>query len=154
LWLQRDYVFTAFEKMPAMAGMDDETPFDYDHLVPSAHWANWTGAGKSPGALTEFEQDGKGSYGYTGNCIGNLHVLESTDNRSRGDTPLQSMLTNGDFAKNGLVSGDEKWTQASPNNEAHRTWTKERALAFQKAVEERAFALYVKFYTDLNCTGV
>lgn len=154
LWLQRDYVFTAFEKMPAMAGMDDETPFDYDHLVPSAHWAYWTGAGKNSGALTEFEQDGKGSYGYTGNCIGNLHVLESTDNRSRGDTPLQSMLTNGDFAKNGLVSGDEKWTQASPNNEAHRTWTKERALAFQSAVEQRAFALYVKFYTDLECTGV
>ena len=67
---------------------------------------------------------------------------------------MQSMLTNGDFAKNGLVSGDEKWTQASPNNEAHRTWTKERALAFQSAVEQRAFALYVKFYTDLECTGV
>ncbi len=154
LWLQRDYVFTAFESKLAMAGMDDETPFDYDHLVPSAHWANWTGAGKSSGALTEFEQDGKGSYGYTGNCIGNLHVLESTDNRSRGDTPLQSMLTNGDFAKNGLVSGDEEWTKASPNDEAHRTWTKDRALAFQKAVEQRAFALYVKFYTDLECTGL
>lgn len=154
LWLQRDYVFTEFESKPAMAGMDDETPFDYDHLVPSAHWANWTGAGKSSGALTEFEQDGKGFYGYTGNCIGNLHVLESTDNRSRGDIPLQSMFTNGDFAKNGLVSGDEKWTEASPNDEAHRTWTKERALAFQCAVEQRAFALYVKFYTDLDCTGV
>lgn len=152
LWLQRDYVFTEFERKPAMAGMGDETPFDYDHLVPSAHWAYWTGRNKNE--LIEFQSDGKDTYWYTGNCIGNLHVLESTDNRSRGDTPLQSMLTNGDFAKNGLVSGDEKWTQASPNNEAHRTWTKERALAFQSAVEQRAFALYKKFYTDLQCTGV
>lgn len=154
LWLQRDYVFTEFESKPAMAGLDDETPFDYDHLVPSAHWANWTGAGKNSGALTEFEQDGKGSYGYTGNCIGNLHALESSANRARGDTPLECMLTKGDFAKNGLVSGHEKWTQASPNNEAHRTWTKERALAFQAAVEQRAFELYKQFYTDLQCTGV
>lgn len=152
LWLQRDYVFTEFESKPAMAGLDDETPFDYDHLVPSAHWAYWTGRNKNE--LIEFQSDGKDTYWYTGNGIGNLHVLESTDNRSRGDTSLQSMLTNGDFAKNGLVSGHEKWTQASPNNEAHRTWTKERALAFQAAVEERAFALYKKFYTDLQCTGV
>jgi hypothetical protein len=150
LWLQRDYVFKKFEELPAMAGMDDETPFDYDHLVPSAHWAYWTGAGKNSGALTEFEQDGKGSYGYIGDCIGNLHVFESSDNRSRGDAPLESMLKNSEFAKNGLVSVDEKWTQASPDNKNHRMWTKERALAFQCVVEQRAFALYEKFYTDLQ----
>lgn len=160
LWLQRDYVFTAFEKMPAMAGMDDETPFDFDHLVPSAHWAYWTGAGKNSGALTEFEQDGKGSYGYTGNCIGNLHVLDSSDNRSWGDTPLAGKLEHEDFAAHGLVLDSKErasWIQASPVTQdpsAHRTWTKERALAFQQAVEQRAFALYKKFCDDLQCTGV
>lgn len=152
LWLQRDYVFTKFESERAMAGMEDETPFDYDHLVPSAHWAYWTGRNKNE--LIEFQYDGKGTYGYTGNCIGNLHVFESSENRSRGDTPLESMLTNGDFAKNGLVSSDKNWTQASPSSGNHRSWTPDRARAFQSAVEERAFALYEKFYTDLQCTGV
>ena len=64
------------------------------------------------------------------------------------------MLISVDFAKNGLVSGDKEWTQASSNSDNHRMWTKERALAFQSAVEKRAFALYEKFYTDLQCTGV
>lgn len=154
LWLQRDYVFKQFESKPAMAGMDDETPFDYDHLVPSAHWAGWTGEGQNPGSLTAFEQDGKGSLGYTGNCIGNLHVLESSENRSRGDTPLASMLKHDGFARNGLVSGSDEWMRASPDDKVHRTWTKERALDFQAAVEQRAFALYKKFYSDLQCTGV
>ena len=140
------------EALPATAGMEDETPFDYDHLVPSAHWAYWTGAGQNSGALTEFEQDGKGSYGYTGNSIGNLHVFDSSENRSRGDKPLEWMLTDADFVKNSLLSIDEKWIQASPNNENHRKWTTQRALAFQSAVEDRTFALYEKFYADLQCT--
>ena len=42
LWLQRDYVFKKFEAQPALAGMDEETPFDFDHILPSAHWAYWT----------------------------------------------------------------------------------------------------------------
>lgn len=158
LWLQRDYVFTEFEGKPAIAGMDDETPFDYDHLVPSAHWADWRGVRKNSGALTDFEQDGKGTYSYTGDCIGNVHVLESSENRSWGDTPLERKLTNSGFVESGLLCKEDKnWIQASPvtqDDQAHCTWTKKRALAFQSAVEERAFALYVKFYTDLECTGV
>jgi len=30
----------------------------------------------------------------------------------------------------------------------------QRALAFQQAVEQRAFAMYKKFFDDLQCTGV
>ena len=156
LWLQRNYVFTQFESTPAMAGMEDETPFDYDHLVPSAHWAYWTG--RNTGELIEFQQDSKDTYWYTGNCIGNVHVLNSSDNRSWGDTPLAGKLERKDFAENGLVgSSVEDWVLASPSSadaKVHRMWTSGRALAFQAAVERRVFALYEKFYDDLKCTGV
>ena len=137
-----------------MAGMADETPFDYDHLVPSAHWAGWTGEGNNAESLTQFEEE-KGSLGYTGNCIGNLHVLDSRVNRSLGDSPLAVKLEKiGGFAEHGLIlKEDENWIKASPSTN-YRVWGSERAFAFQRAVEQRAFDLYEKFYSALQCNGV
>lgn len=149
LWLQRDYVSNFDDD--ALAGMTEETPYDFDHLVPSAHWSNWTGGGED--ALVKFQQDGGGSYYYTGNCIGNVHVLDSSTNRSFGDKPLQTKLKEGNFAANGLLDGENEntnWDKASPSDGIPRQWTLERALAFQKAVEQRTFALYKRFYEDLG----
>lgn len=152
LWLQRDYVFHTFEKIPALAGMDEETPYDYDHLLPSAHWAYWSGKVKDE--LIKFQQDGKDTYWFTGNSIGNIHVLDSSDNRSWSDAALAKKLADQSFAENGLVLGSpDLWLMASPISETPRVWTSERALAFQQAVEQRAFALYKKFYEDLQCNG-
>lgn len=156
LWLQRDYVYKAFEQQPALAGMDEETPFDFDHILPSAQWAYWTGVSSGNRFIDFPVKDSKGNedksgHWYIGNSIGNIHVLESGENRSYGDASVRVKLANGDFAKNAQIQdvSKESWLLASGDENEPRRWKDERALAFQSAVEQRTFALYAKFYQDL-----
>lgn len=45
-----------------------------------------------------------------------------------------------------------EWRVASGNKDkSSRHWDITRARAFQRAVEQRTFRLYVKFYADLQC---
>jgi hypothetical protein len=157
LWLQRDYVSKKFEDQPALAGMDEETPFDFDHILPSAQWAYWTGTRGAEKFIDHPLKDQEGNaldntgHWHIGNSIGNIHVLESSENRSWGDASVIDKLGNGEFAKNSHVPVDDKegWLKASGDKEAPRTWKEERALAFQRAVEQRTFSLYSRFYADL-----
>ena len=155
LWLQRDYVFKEFEEKPALAGMDEETPYDFDHILPSAHWAYWTGV-KVNEKFIDYPlkdgvntQDNTGS-GYIGNGIGNIHVLESSVNRSLGDLSASKKLERAEFMQNAhIYENEECWLNASGKEDAPRTWSKDRALAFQRAVEQRTFSLYMEFYKAL-----
>lgn len=156
LWLQRDYVFKKFEKQPALAGMDEETPFDFDHILPSSQWANWTGVEKGHRFIDYPLRDGdqirdNTGHWHIGNSIGNIHVLESSENRSLGDASVIVKLGTGEFSRNAYVPiGDEEgWRKASGDEAEPRKWSEDRALAFQRAVEQRTFALYSKFYADL-----
>ena len=157
LWLQRDYVFAEFEAQPALAGINEETPFDFDHILPSAHWAYWTGVGGDH-RFIDFplkDKDGKildaSGHWHIGNSIGNIHVLESSVNRSLGDTSACFKLAMGEFAKNVQIPENDKnvWEAASGDENNLRYWDKVRALKFQRAVEQRTFALYAKFYEAL-----
>ncbi|MDD2943792.1 MAG: DUF262 domain-containing protein [bacterium] len=158
LWLQRDYVSAKFETVPALAGLDEETPFDFDHILPSAQWANWTGSGKGERFIDYPLKDravaDETGYWHIGNSIGNIHVLESSENRSIGDASVieKNQIIEG-FEKNALVPDDDKliWNDASGLETEPRKWKQERALAFQHAVEKRTFALYRKFCADLRC---
>ncbi len=158
LWLQREYVNKAFEKYPALAGMGEETPYDFDHILPSAQWSYWTGRRATAGnRFIDFpEKDDKGNvdnsgHWHIGNSIGNIHVLDSGENRSLGDASVQEKMTKEGFSKNAQITeaSRELWLVASGRESDPRYWDKARALAFQNAVEQRAFALYTKFYDDL-----
>lgn len=168
LWLQREYVFNEFEQTPALAGMDDETPFDYDHILPSALWGDWTGTNKHAGTrFIDFrlkDKDGKvldntGDW-MVGNAIGNIHLLESGDNRSWGDTPPDKKLygkTDESIRKSALIDDaqEDSWINAScVKDKDARFWNQDRTLAFQRAVEMRTFSLYKKFYADLEMSEV
>lgn len=164
LWLQRDYVYNKFEKEDALAGMDEETPFDFDHILPSAQWAYWTGsAGNNRFIDFPLKDGGKvldgSGHWHIGNSIGNIHVLDSSTNRELGDDSVHKKLKIADFAKNALIGDAENmhpiWQSASVVQEHvpvddSRYWDEVRALAFQSAVEQRAFFLYKKFYEDLH----
>lgn len=47
LWVQRKTV-AEFYGSP-VAGREEDTPYDYDHICPINHWGNWTGSGSSKG---------------------------------------------------------------------------------------------------------
>lgn len=161
LWLQRDYVFATFENEPALAGMDEETPFDFDHILPSAQWANWTGSNGRNRFMDFPIKDATGKildksgHWHIGNSIGNIHVLDSSMNRELGDMSVHLKLQIPNFAINALMNNEKQiadWSAASVSKENindARHWEKERALSFQRAVEYRTFALYKKFYDDL-----
>jgi len=88
---------------------------------------------------------------HIGNSIGNIHVLESSENRSWGDASVDDNLDKVGFTTNALIDDQSDWRTAAGDSKKSRRWDIKRALAFQQAVEQRAFAQYQKFYADLEC---
>lgn len=159
LWLQRAYVAREFDEQfrSDFAGLTDEdtVPYDFDHLCPQNHWgAHWS-------SILSANKDQLNNFYYgrhiSGNCIGNLHVLESSLNRSFGDDALAKKVEAGikldtwcpedsllyDFDP----KNESLWDVASPDDEeASKKWSPERVQAFQGAAYGRAFGLYGLYY--------
>ena len=173
LWLQRDYVQRQFAAIPAQPGVEDDTPYDFDHLCAYSHWGDWTGKTDKTSRLIDFhaekikDADAQGHW-RLGNAIGNVRVWDSSDNRSDGDTAptVKLKLTDTDNGcdvlrdsaitfktKDGLIDETQAWKNCGPlpeNANDSKFWTKDRALAFQNAIELRTFNLYQSFYADLK----
>ncbi|MDD2846753.1 MAG: DUF262 domain-containing protein, partial [Rhodoferax sp.] len=172
LWLQRSYV--AQLHGDPVAGRDEDTPYDYDHILPSAHWAGWTGAAQNHLRFIDHCEDA----GMVGNSIGNIRVWNSGDNRSDGDTApayklelvAQHGILEDDAAQASRLSKRAQALQDSAIDEdqtplwqshlppcntraAHRQWTRERAWQLEEVVSRRALALYQQFYQDAGFTA-
>ena len=160
LWLQREMVASELDSAAdPMAGKDEDTPYDYDHIVPSAHWANWQGRkkGTHPDRLLDFAED---THLWTvGNSIGNVRVWTSSLNRSDGEaSPKDKLKLDEDegvrlpLLTQSAVQADQIafWRMASGKSEMPRSWNEERTLAFQRAVEMRAFSLYQRYFVGLG----
>jgi hypothetical protein len=158
LWLQRDYVNRQFDEqsLANFAGLTDEdtVPYDYDHLCPQSHWgAHWRTITRTFEA-SDNEAAFKNGRNGVGNCIGNLHVLESSLNRGFGDDPLASKLESERWRHQDSLlyhfpEHEKLWDDASPtadNEKNDRTWGEARLQAFQGAVYGRAKGLYCQHY--------
>lgn len=160
LWLQREYVSkTCAHYNPLAIDNEDNVPYDYDHLVPQSNWSDLRGM--NPFGLVDNHPF------YTlwirralGDSIGNYRILDSSDNRSRGDTPLEVLFSVAGFKKeefeqNYLVNLEENdlepWKKASPK-ENQWTWDNNRIQTFQYVVEKRVLELYNNMFKDLNFT--
>lgn len=159
LWLQRETVNT-FQGSP-VAGRDEETPYDYDHICPSNHWYDWTGVGGTNKIIDFFSDAKKDNQGHwrVGNSIGNLRVWDSIDNRSLGDSAPRDKLNLDVDDKNRSTllrqsaineSQIEFWSEASGKKGEGKKWDENRTEAFQRAVELRAFTLYESYFNDLH----
>lgn len=156
LWLQRETV-AGFEGSP-VAGREEDTPFDYDHICPANHWAGWTGV-KGADRLIDFlvKDDDEGHW-RVGNSIGNIRVWQSKENRSDGDAaPSEKLKFNNPSERDKLLqqsaidsSQIEGWEFCSGEEYRRRSWNETRVKAFQQVVEQRAFALYKRFYSELG----
>jgi len=153
LWVQRAYV--AELSGSPVAGRDEDTPYDFDHILPSSNWNNWRGKGNNK-QIIDFMLKGDRHYWLVGNCIGNVRVWSSSDNRSDGDdSPQIKLHRDGDDGAfiNSAISTQHKqlWDDCSAQRiEEKRIWSTIRAQAFQRAVEERVFYLYGRFCDDLE----
>lgn len=158
LWFQRKYVDDAFEDIAEsdFSGRTDEdaVPYDYDHLCPQNHWASDWRKLVADKEESELLKEFRNSRHEIGNCIGNLHVLDSTLNRSFGDEALTEKIKLGK-ANNWLPEysliflspdSERRWNAASPSTEDGKKWSEERVIAFKATVFERAKALYDQFY--------
>ena len=152
LWLQRDYV----NGLPGdpMAGMENDTPFDFDHILPQSHWGLWTGVGKGA-RLLDINGD-KDAYFVIGHGIGNVRVWDASHNRGDGDaSPRLKMGEEQSYrdkwATDSAIEPSQitLWQKCSPESEdKKKVWNEERAMAFQKVVEMRTFDLYVQLCRD------
>lgn len=170
LWLQRAYVQKQFNDSlnNGFAGLTDEesVPYDFDHLCPQSHWGVDFRQVTNASTLTNFVKDSfKHGRSNVGNCIGNLHVLDASANRSFGDDALEVKLKSRDWsAEDSLLYHDPSplvgdshaalWLAASPKVDSdsglatevgHRVWTAHRLEKFQEAVYRRARGLYGQY---------
>lgn len=155
LWLQRNYVAT-FEGSP-VAGRDEDTPYDYDHICPSNHWGD--GRSNNLGQFLAKEGGDSGGHWRVGNSIGNVRVWDSRKNRSDGDaapnikleldsdTPERTTLLQQSAIDSSQI---EQWKTCSGKEGEGRSWDEPRVEAFQDVVEKRAFTLYEHFYNELG----
>lgn len=158
LWLQRDFV-SHFAGDP-MAGRDEETPYDYDHICPSSNWYNNGKSDKNKDRIIDYLADGDGDgegHWRVGNSIGNIRVWGSSDNRSDGDdSPADKILkgnSNDILVQSAIDLESEQiayWEKCSAEKDKGKIWNLSRVQAFQQAVEHRAFSLYERYYTELG----
>ncbi len=176
LWLQRGYVWSLAGD--PIAGRDEDTPYDYDHILPQDHWGYWTGSAKYEGSRFIDHLDIPGHAHVIGNSIGNIRVWASSDNRSDGaaaparklrliappqhQRPMVSpierqalrkkLLDDSAIDKHQARNWFSLWLKCpraeDPQDRIHRDWTLERGKAFERAVETRALGLYQRFWGE------
>lgn len=170
LWLQRDLVTTIAGD--PMSGREEDTPYDYDHILPSSHWSDWRGLHNNKDKLLDFAES---QYWVVGNGIGNVRVWDSSKNRMDGDVapayklglaenPDSDLDQDNSIINVTLESCDLLSQSAIPDCEIHKnawvtcsrdkankhSWDMDRALAFQRAVEMRTFHLYSRYFEELR----
>jgi hypothetical protein len=155
LWLQRETLAVTFKDSDPLAGRDEETPYDYDHVCPRDDWAS---DGRSHKViLKQFCQDYTQAW-LIGDCIGNFCVLESGANRSYGksspalklnlneiDSPETLKICEGNAIDRSEAEGFNK---VSVEEKCQGEWDEARALDFQKVVERRAFRLFKQYFKE------
>jgi hypothetical protein len=160
LWLQRETLVVEFADANPLAGREDETPYDFDHICP---WADWGSDYRSTNfPLKHFCE--RQEAGIVGNCIGNYRVEESSSNRRHGDesamsklglAELHSLKTQTILKSSAITMGEAaNWRACYAAKDDQGEWSQQgvwdnqRALAFQKAVEERAFRLFKQYFRE------
>lgn len=141
-----------FPNYNPLAGRDEETPYDYDHIVP---WADW-GKPAYRSARKPFKEFCEDDPSTIGNSIGNFRIENSSANRSDGDlSPAEKLkLNNTDLLdtqeileRSSIVSSEVLfWKKCSHDSQG--CWDECRALAFQNAVEMRAFRLFEQYFNE------
>lgn len=154
LWLQRITLVKEFPDANPLAGREEDTPYDYDHICP---YNDWGRAGYSVRAAFRGYCE-NGEQGTVGNSIGNYRAWNSSSNRKDQDdsalsklglTHMDSVETQEILSKSAISQDEgELWKACSVDKGVQGQWTEERALAFEKIVELRAFRLYNQYFSD------
>lgn len=156
LWLQRKTLTEDFNDADPLAGRDEETPYDYDHICPQNDWGRPAyRSDRTP--FRDYCEDK--NYGIIGNSIGNFRIEDSSSNRSDGDTPAKDKLKpytmpdkwNEIWEKSAVTEAEaDAFAKCSAERESQGCWEKARALEFQNVVEKRAFRLFKQYFDEAD----
>jgi hypothetical protein len=143
-----------FKRADPLAGREEETPYDYDHICPHNDWGR---AGYNVRtAFRDFCEDN--TSWVVGNSIGNYRVWDSSSNRADQDDPapcklglteMNSVETEKLLDQSAITAGEaDGWKACSVATDDQGDWNETRALAFQEVVEARAFRLFEKYFKE------
>lgn len=161
LWFQRKWVKCKYgDNFKPNAGQDeDNVPYDFDHLIPQSNWSSLNGIHRGEIKKEENKKVFEDRYHrrVLGNSIGNYRVMDSSENRSRGNESLQLSLLQTEVQTEGKwndysfnPAGEielQKWRLASPIKDELK-WDDDRLLAFQYAIESRVLYLYKRYFEE------
>jgi len=154
LWLQRKMLAAEFKSADPLAGREEETPYDYDHICP---YNDWGRAGyRVRTAFRDFCEDS--AAWIVGNSIGNYRVWDSSSNREDQDNPAPSKIGLNEIdsvetqklLEYSAITRQETdgWKACSAAKDDQGCWDEARALAFQEVVETRAFRLFKQYFKE------
>ena len=143
--------------------VEDDTPYDVDHIVPQNDWAcNWAQADRlfPPDLFTEEQRKRlRWTRNELGNSIGNKWLVDYSSNRSWGDKSFYEKVRDIDGRPGELLvrllevfppNDREIWFEASPINGSIFAGMTSVFSTFQEAIEKRAAWLYQRLYSDLG----
>ncbi len=167
-WLQRDYIRHTFSDYVPLDDHEDTVPYDIDHLCPAKDWGDNRRNLKN--RLVGIDQNLKDKVyrckGVVGGGIGNLRLIEFSQNRSEQDDDVSDKMrcilgedqppqaAHAEEMANFAFAPEDRgvWKRlACPGSKVgDRKWDEDRLRAFQTAVERRAAWLYERFHDDLG----
>ena len=148
-WLQRVYIAENFKDYVPLGAHEDDLPYDVDHICAHDNWGEWWGATKADDRFPEMskpERDKmKDARHVLGNSVGNLQLLGASANRTARavDFEKKPWTTSDDYNK-------EIWKRVASADDKLKIWHRDRRIAFQSAVEDRAAWLYEHFFCKLE----
>lgn len=148
MWLQRKYIKKAAPNFVPLSTRDDDLPLDFDHVIPRNRFNFHWGSEKTrlSGDLSTIERDSFArSRDVIGNALGNFRWLDASDNRARGDGPLEDRV---EMAEDHLIENRECWNELIPDGREW-TWSREEIAQFQALIELRTVDLCAKLLDDL-----
>jgi hypothetical protein len=147
IWLQRENLayWPETQGFDPTSSLDDDLPFDFDHLVPQVRWgADWRNVSKQLHGLNEDAKEFRNHRWVVGNSIGNFRILTVSENRRR----QASCLTDADRNTAPEIASDlELWCQITTESKlasGEAGWDADDVADFQYLIEKRTIALYHK----------
>lgn len=167
-WFQKEYVRKRFSSFAPLSDHEEDLPYDIDHICPRNDWYCTYNAGtRVVGVSSHAKEMHEKNRSSLGDSVGNKRIVATEDNRGDQDADISvkmgifgdesqfdpsaiSEMKNFGFFPDGKSLVYWRRVKNPAPKVADRPWDRGRLIAFQQAVEFRAYELCQHFFSELE----